>query len=83
MPPKCSICYHPDRQTIDQALVSGETLRDIAQRFAVSRDALYRHKAHIPTAVAKAHGGTVSASSGPGEGTTITIVLPLAPDQPA
>ena len=55
MPPKCSICYHPDRQTIDQALVSGETLRDIAQRFAVSRDALYRHKAHIPTAVAKAH----------------------------
>ena len=55
MPPKCTICHHPDREAIDAALVSGETLRDIAQRFAVSRDALYRHKAHIPTSVAKAH----------------------------
>lgn len=54
MPPKCTICHHPSREAIDAAIVSGETLRDIAQRFAVSRDALYRHKAHIPTAVATA-----------------------------
>jgi len=55
MPPKCTICHHSEREAIDRALVSGETLRDIAQRFAVSRDALQRHKAHIPTAVAAAH----------------------------
>lgn len=32
----------------------------------------------IVAAVAEAHGGTVSASSTPGEGTTFTIALPLA-----
>jgi two-component system, OmpR family, sensor kinase len=34
----------------------------------------------IVAAVAEAHGGTVSASSRPGEGTTIAIALPLAAD---
>jgi signal transduction histidine kinase len=31
-------------------------------------------------AVAEAHGGTASASSRPGEGTTVAIALPLARD---
>ncbi len=35
----------------------------------------------IVAAVAEAHGGTVSASSRPGEGTTIAIALPLAAEQ--
>jgi two-component system OmpR family sensor kinase len=34
----------------------------------------------IVAAVARAHGGTVSASSGPGKGATFLIDLPLAPD---
>ena len=55
MPPKCTICHHPDREAIDAAIVSGETLRNIAEQYSVSSTALHRHKAHIPTAVAKAH----------------------------
>ncbi len=55
MPPKCTICHHSDHEAIDQALVSDETLLNISHRFTVSRGALYRHKAHISTAVAKAH----------------------------
>ncbi|MEN6341045.1 MAG: hypothetical protein ABFC89_00635 [Methanospirillum sp.] len=55
MPPRCSICHHPDRETIDRALVSGESLRNIAEQYSVSSTALHRHKAHIPTAVATAH----------------------------
>ena len=37
----------------------------------------------IVAAVAEAHGGTVSASSRPGEGTTFAIALPLAADADA
>jgi two-component system OmpR family sensor kinase len=37
----------------------------------------------IVAAVAEAHGGTVSASSQPGRGTTFSITLPLAGDTPA
>jgi hypothetical protein len=55
MPQPCSICIHTDRDTIDRALVSGETLRNIAEQYSVSSTALHRHKAHISTAVAKAH----------------------------
>lgn len=44
MPPVCTICSHPKRAEIDKALVAGSVFRDVAQRFAVSRDALFRHK---------------------------------------
>ena len=55
MPPKCTICHHPNHEAIDAAIVSGETLRNIAEQYSVSTTALHRHKAHIPTTVAKAH----------------------------
>lgn len=42
--PKCSICIHPQRAEIDKALIAGLVLRDVAQRFTTSRDALFRHK---------------------------------------
>lgn len=55
MPQHCSICIHPDRAEIDKALVSGETLRDIAGRCPVSRSALHRHKRdHLPAHLVKA-----------------------------
>lgn len=55
MPQSCSICIHPERSGIDAALVSREPLRAIAQRYAVSRDALHRHKRdHIPVHLAQA-----------------------------
>jgi hypothetical protein len=49
MPRPCTICHHPQREAIDQALVAGEAFRNIAQRFAASSDAVYRHKQdHLP-----------------------------------
>jgi hypothetical protein len=39
---------------IDKALIAREALRGIAQRFAVSDDALQRHKKHIARAITKA-----------------------------
>jgi len=55
MPKKCSICIHAEHEAIDAAILNGEPLRVIAQRFVVSRDALYRHKSHVSATVAKAH----------------------------
>lgn len=55
MPRKCSVCSHPERDKLDQALMVGETLRDIARRWSVSKDALARHKAdHLPAVLVKA-----------------------------
>lgn len=67
MPPVCSICFRSDRAEIDAAIVSGDTLRDIARRFATSKDAVGRHKAaHVSAALsvvlaARAEAGPVSA----------------------
>src|ERR1700694_219363 len=55
MPRKCSICVHDNRGEIEQALLCGDSYRIIAQRFAVSRDAVVRHRRHLPAALAHAH----------------------------
>ena len=44
MPRVCSVCTHPARAEIDLALIEEEALRDIARRFAISKDAAARHK---------------------------------------
>jgi hypothetical protein len=44
MPRPCSICTHPQRHDIDQALTAGEALRNMAPRFGTSVTALHRHK---------------------------------------
>jgi hypothetical protein len=56
MPPRCSVCSHPDRAEIDGALARGTgSLRDIAGRFRLSRSALHRHKnEHLPVRLVKA-----------------------------
>ncbi|HEV2125886.1 MAG TPA: hypothetical protein VGW38_24275 [Chloroflexota bacterium] len=52
---RCTVCTHPDLATIDEALVSGAVFRAIAQRFALSEDALKRHKAdHLSKSLAVA-----------------------------
>jgi hypothetical protein len=44
MPRTCTICTHPERATIDKALVNGQPYRDIAGHYGTSKTALQRHK---------------------------------------
>jgi hypothetical protein len=51
----CTVCRHPDRPAIDQALVNGKGVRETSALFRVSEDALSRHKeGHVPSALARA-----------------------------
>lgn len=51
----CTVCGHPDRPAIDAALVSRDSFRGIARRFAVGQDAVERHaKAHLSAAMTRA-----------------------------
>jgi hypothetical protein len=53
----CTICRHEQHQAIDEALIANSAPeRTIAHQYAVSRDALHRHKQeHLPGKLAKAH----------------------------
>jgi len=52
---RCTVCAHRKKTEIDAALVSGEPYRSIVQRFALSPDSVYRHKArHLPAELAQA-----------------------------
>jgi hypothetical protein len=51
----CTICTHKDIEKINKQLISGVTLRDIANQFGTSKSSLERHKAgHLPKTIAKA-----------------------------
>jgi hypothetical protein len=56
MTQSCGICSHPDRKKIDQEIIKGTPLRDIAGRYGTSKSSLQRHQkaGHIPAAIAKA-----------------------------
>ena len=41
--PRCTICNHPARPQIDLAIATGVAKRAMAERFQVSRDAVWRH----------------------------------------
>ncbi|MEJ7649460.1 MAG: hypothetical protein WKF57_10570 [Nakamurella sp.] len=43
---QCTICTHPEHESIDSALGSGQTLRSLADRYGVSRASLSRHGQH-------------------------------------
>lgn len=51
---KCTVCEHEKAAEINRALLAGGSLRDIARRFAVSKDALFRHRQHLPAELVKA-----------------------------
>ncbi len=52
---RCTICYHPDRTSIDQALVSGQPYRAIAKQTGTSSSALFRHREnHLVEQIARA-----------------------------
>lgn len=45
----CTVCQHPNRDRIDEAIATGESFRGIARRFCVSEDSVQRHaRAHLP-----------------------------------
>lgn len=44
--PICSVCQHPERESIDHALSTGSTLRSIAAQYGLSVSALSRHGHH-------------------------------------
>ena len=65
MPRKCSICIHPQRDEIEEAMIRGDSLRDIASRFAVGKNAVGRHKDnHLPTTLALATEAHEAARAG-------------------
>ena len=55
MPRVCTICGHPERSDINEALLRSDSLRNIAERFGTSVTALHRHKTeHLPVHLVKA-----------------------------
>jgi hypothetical protein len=54
MPRSSLACAHTDRGEIDRALVAGESYRSVARRVAISDTSLFRHRAHIETALTEA-----------------------------
>lgn len=50
----CLACSSPERAAIDNALVVGEPLRNIAERVSISPPSLLRHKQHVSQALVKA-----------------------------
>jgi transposase-like protein len=55
MPRRCTVCDHPQRHSIDEALVSGAPYRSVARRFELSESAVYRHKTdHLPVHLLRA-----------------------------
>jgi hypothetical protein len=52
VPRYCTVCIHRHVAEIDQALVSGESLRNIAEQRHVSVAALFRHRqSHVPASL--------------------------------
>ncbi len=54
MPRVCTVCRHPQRVAIDQSLVAGGSLRDIAGQYGLSKSAVERHQAeHLPATLVR------------------------------
>lgn len=55
MPRACTVCTHPEKAAIDEALVGDLAISAVAALFRVSDDALSRHKSnHLPAKLALA-----------------------------
>jgi hypothetical protein len=40
---QCTVCSHPERQEIEEEWISWHYADDVAARYGISRDAIYRH----------------------------------------
>lgn len=50
----CTVCAHPEREAVDEALVSGDSNRATASRYGLTRSSVDRHrKAHLSAALVK------------------------------
>src|SRR5215212_1736525 len=55
MPRRCTVCYHPERHSIDESLVTAAPYRSVARRFGLSESSVYRHKTeHLPAHLLRA-----------------------------
>jgi hypothetical protein len=54
MPRPCTVCSHPNRDKIDEALLSGTAIRDVAGQHDLRKSAVDRHRSHIGTLLAEA-----------------------------
>jgi hypothetical protein len=64
----CSICSHPNRERIDEAIIAGMANLHIEKKFKVSRETVRRHSKHVLALVKKhdeaqqlAQGGSLKA----------------------
>jgi hypothetical protein len=65
MPRKCTICTHPEKDAIDEALVGGASNRSIASLYDVSEAAVRRHEAnHLPAKLVMAEKAAEVAEAG-------------------
>jgi hypothetical protein len=53
MPQLCTVCRHPQRLRIEQAIVAGTSLRDIAAQFGTAKTIIARHRTHIAGDIAR------------------------------
>ena len=58
----CTVCSHADVDEIDAALAAGTPLRQIGERYGLTKDAVQRHKkAHLPGALVPLTGVVVES----------------------
>ena len=51
----CTICRHPQRREIDQALLAGYPLRTLAAHFHLDKSTLSRHHRHLKDRLQQTH----------------------------
>ncbi len=54
MDKRCTTCTHPNHTEIDNALLSGSSLRSLANHYELSLSSLSRHTKHLRRALAVA-----------------------------
>lgn len=55
MPQTCTICRHPQREAIEEGLISGVPYRPLAERYGTSTATLRRHRPHMEQDIIKVH----------------------------
>ena len=53
MSQKCTVCYHPLRREVEDAVLAGDSFRRIGAAFGLSKDALSRHYKHLRLGVVR------------------------------